>query len=923
MASEGVADLAVPTVSGGTASEAAAPESLGFETGCMDGATVAATGEVAATPGVQATAVPPLMVATVAATGEVAAKGDEAKVEKAPDTEAASPAVEGEVAATPGVPAKSDVATDAAASPAAGTHRPRLRERINIDRSGTGGASAGRDVSGMTGIFEFPGQADISCKPCGGVERSEEGKNAKGKNKKEKPPPKPKQCGVDQCLDMSLDSFPHCGRHNRAKQCIHTDTFSGSKKGVVPPDKQKLQEEYLKIFGDKKKGYKPNNKKISEVLDAFCVEFPEEDRALGTKRGETGWLNTWAIKSGNRKSDADIGACPYLDWDLYYTKVTAARPRWTEQEKVAVWKEASQTTKPDHKKHTPSGQERLPIPGWVLGDDRLERKDENYTDQGNDQSSNVTPEEANRRLEELPKVAGAAPSFQQVAPGALISGAFVPGAPSPTGVPPAAPQSVSPQKLVGDAPAIRRASDLLAGEPHEVEERAEKEVPKRRRVDIGVKRSQVLTAEKKLLDSTRKKLLKGIDDTAVELQIEVDGKMDQKQGGFLMTEARMSCALMWLGCKFADAAGTEPGSTIRKFKRDDSNAALKVDVDFEALRDLMTPGEKQMFALDAALNDKLLQGELRKLEVKPVIPEKCRSFLSMLEICETICSAQTEEAIELKRRELENLRSLMAEFSESLVDAKNVTKTAFKVVLALREADQRNEQELKHQTFERVNREALESLRKKKSRLNVAGLFEFNWAAYHPTVPVYRGTAALSEAWKVKVVELLTFPYVAVLEEAKDIITRDPVAKTLINYLKVYPTMPFCVENDRIASPMTHGHGGGELKPIWSLATPSEHILKDQLARLSSVALKPWLFGYTQNAVHMGFEPELLGTIKIFTTGKAKLLMVSGTDLSMSKIGTTTADNADLSDIVAKHFLGLRDEEAVEKLKELGVVIVL
>ena len=78
--------------------------------------------------------------------------------------------------------------------------------------------------------------------------------------------------------------------------------------------------------------------------------------------------------------------------------------------------------------------------------------------------------------------------------------------------------------------------------------------------------------------------------------------------------------------------------------------------------------------------------------------------------------------------------------------------------------------------------------------------------------------------------------------------------------------------------------------------------------------------------MHMDFEPEFLGTMKIICAGKVKVLLVSGGDLQRSNIVEASADAKDnnkdsVAEGVRKYFHGLKTDDAIKKLFDAGVKV--
>jgi hypothetical protein len=231
-------------------------------------------------------------------------------------------------------------------------------------------------------------------------------------------------------------------------------------------------------------------------------------------------------------------------------------------------------------------------------------------------------------------------------------------------------------------------------------------------------------------------------------------------------------------------------------------------------------------------------------------------------------------------------------------------------------------EEQQQSAFSEENKQAIELIRRRKSKMTFLDVFQMDWsAAGHPEIPVYDKEAAETN-WTTKVGDMVGLPYAIKLESAKKLVHEDPVlSKSIKGYLHQFPKTKKAISEDKVAAPLHVSHGADSLKPVWLEAFKQEHTLKDQLNRLSSVALKPWIFGYTSTCCHMDFEPEFLGTMRCYCTGKVKVLLVSAHSLVQNGIATAKDGEEQLNEIIGKYFMGLKTIEAIKKLSEVGVKV--
>ena len=769
-------------------------------------------------------------------------------------------------------------------------------------------------------------------------ERSAEAPRPKKKPKKENPNAKAKPCTVIECSVDQYTNFPHCGPHHRAKMSIQSDIFPTGKKAVA--DKA-AQEEFLKIFGDKKKGAKGDAVKMSKVLAEFLAEFPDGESTNGSKRCPSGWLSRYMKRSGSRKSTGNTQQDPVLDWDLFYTRVTAARPRYTEQDKILVWTEAEKVCKAEDKKYTPRGDLRIPIPCWVFGDEFKERKHEDFEEEVHEKDQNLSEEDAQKQLAEL-KARGDEPGLPGL-PSSAAQPSKVPPAPGTRGsaIILAAPVSASPlaNPLHPQTPTKRSAATILkanavgdAADPANAEAgaaaddgqtAAEQKVDsakKKRKIDIGVRRSQVMNAEKKTLDVKKKKVERLIDEAAVEFDLAIQAGMKPDAPEFTMTLTRWECALAWLGReKVEDAVVPEPASGPQKktkFTKIGTVSTLKVadfrEVDFGEQRGKVDEKERATFSSDEDMNDKILQDKLESLEVKVVKAADSASLISQSVIIQKIATAQSDEEIERFVKDLHDKTALMVEFGEAMSDSRKALKTAHAQITSGHATEKKKLENEQKTVFKKQNVEALAALKRRKSKLQYQDLFSMDWsAAGHPMISYYATKDAVDKAWTEKSGDMLNQPYVVQLESAAKIFTDDTaMKKSASDFQGQFHKHKKALEEDMVGAPLTAGHGADLLKPIWQEAFQQKHNLQAELSRLSAVALKPWIIGYTTTCCHMDFDPEYLGTMKLWCCGKVKVLCFSSHSLRGSKIA---AEGVDVKEAISGYFHGLKNMEANRK----------
>ena len=284
--------------------------------------------------------------------------------------------------------------------------------------------------------------------------------------------------------------------------------------------------------------------------------------------------------------------------------------------------------------------------------------------------------------------------------------------------------------------------------------------------------------------------------------------------------------------------------------------------------------------------------------------------------------AKSEEAIEVLVRQITYGCEVMVEFADGLSDSKRETKKAYQKIISDAASAQKRLLEQEQSTFQKSSKEAMEVLRRKKSKLGFAEVFDQDWkVGGHPEVATYANAEALKLAWDKDSNTMNSEPFVANLASAVGAIQDPKLHKTILDFIALFPQNEKTLKSDMVAAPLTTAHGADGLKPVWSEAFPSNHVLKDQLTRLSSVALKPWLIGYLATCIHMDFEPERLGTQKVICSGKLKVLLVSAQEIKQSKILGAMKEGDEVRDVLTKYFDNIKSAEAVAKVRSLGIKV--
>ena len=105
---------------------------------------------------------------------------------------------------------------------------------------------------------------------------------------------------------------------------------------------------------------------------------------------------------------------------------------------------------------------------------------------------------------------------------------------------------------------------------------------------------------------------------------------------------------------------------------------------------------------------------------------------------------------------------------------------------------------------------------------------------------------------------------------------------------------------DRSFARMTQKHNAGTVASLVGKLLPPEVLIDCQSSPPLANLMLPWLFAYTQTCIASGFDPDSLGTIRIYTKGQAKVLLIVASDLKTLAEGSEKT----LAQVAEGYFFG-------------------
>ena len=205
--------------------------------------------------------------------------------------------------------------------------------------------------------------------------------------------------GEDGARGLIVGKRKYCLPHHRAFECVHGKFVKplNDKDPRVHTDNAEFKA-YKAIFGYKKIKVKGapaipaedgNLEVANDVLEDVIAKNPENENVKGGKGGRGQkvkqsrsagiQLTTFIETQGTKHSHRDITRRPKWDKILFARRMESLRG-WTHSRIEAEWTKLDDETPSDKKDRNgdPQAPLRLPIPGWMVGEDAIEDVQENF-----------------------------------------------------------------------------------------------------------------------------------------------------------------------------------------------------------------------------------------------------------------------------------------------------------------------------------------------------------------------------------------------------------------------------------------------------------------------------------------------------------------------------------------------------------------
>lgn len=434
---------------------------------------------------------------------------------------------------------------------------------------------------------------------------------------------------------------------------------------------------------------------------------------------------------------------------------------------------------------------------------------------------------------------------------------------------------------------------------------------KKARKDIGVVRSQMLNKYRKNLEQLEKKVQGTNEAAAVEMQRAVDHETTQGAPVFSTLRERVNAALAWHGNeldtapKFVDAQGKCYHSELK--------------IDLKARRAALTPQNQELLKMDSRLFDHIFNTAVANMQLQcSVDTSLLMSQASMNEVINSFAACTTEDDLEKACQRFDKAKSAMTEFSDSIKGCMTELKRNTNSILQSRNEVQESERSARETQILTDTSRDLRRLRRQRDAAGLARIYKQDFQGEdHVGIPNHMSKEALAIAFHGDVVSQTNFPYVACLAVTREVFKEKLLEATFNDFYTQFPTSPTAIKDEKVAAPMWAAHGKAHLGPVWKAAMPKEHLPKQTVARLDAVAFKEWLCGYTM--VSQDFEPEMLGSMKLFFKGQAKIILVPGSSLDWCGGG-----DSELNSVAAKFRSYLASiagkPDAPKLLKDKGII---
>lgn len=133
--------------------------------------------------------------------------------------------------------------------------------------------------------------------------------------------------------------------------------------------------------------------------------------------------------------------------------------------------------------------------------------------------------------------------------------------------------------------------------------------------------------------------------------------------------------------------------------------------------------------------------------------------------------------------------------------------------------------------------------------------------------------------------------------------------------------------DDKSAAPMTARHRAGLLQPLFEKVVIKGLDIDTSVFPSLTRVCEPWLFQYNHTFVNHGWEPDCLGSVRIFVSGQLHFLFIPGSQLkhALDAVSAPACRAEDGLEVRARTFFESwskdKSDQYLGKLKEGGVTI--
>ena len=459
---------------------------------------------------------------------------------------------------------------------------------------------------------------------------------------------------------------------------------------------------------------------------------------------------------------------------------------------------------------------------------------------------------------------------------------------------------------------------------------SEDRAAKRRKLqvtDVILERGSISSSNREMVSKDVEKFSKAMKGAAEALLKAPVEKMREQENAecFLVLKERYFLALMLLGRqpKEPDTIDKDLGDVM------DLQQAFKTHNEQEGGEKCGSLNEFHRLKFQEKLS--ALQYDLPVSNLNQLLPITC-----LREIPNTIKAARSADEISSLVERIEFQRSLIEALKSCVASAQKAVKTETTKI----ETKTRQEADAA-QKVEKEKSDAASVLLRKRVRAEQSGaIFVANWVAEsHTPVTRLQSDEELAKYWTTR----------QTLAEPLLVTCNDELAALLVDTSSSSAPVPSALKmvfdkwgekaeasmqslnKDKLAAPASAAHGVDVLDPAFMKILPRTARKEDVI--LSPVVDKKWFFAYSPTMIYDDFEPDHMGTIKMFVRGAVKAFLFPGKALTEALQNTGYGFLAvdvvrdkkphELASIFVKTVLAhSKDNKPIKALKEAGVTVV-